>query len=215
MEIIKKLSLEEIPMVLSSYKAMGIEAFYMYNGTKLDSNMSPDDLQREIERLIVGISKEEYNIRSMRKKNIGIENIVSAIVAKKNCSSINTKFFINSVKKILPEELKNNWEFDCYFGLYNCLNDEIIKNIALLLINLYEKNDEKELLNVFRNTFMLINSNDDMLHVISFLKKYGTNQEFLQRCIYDNICEDDSKKDYEIFYSLFEKENDLLFKVAK
>ena len=207
--ICKKLSLDEIYMELCSYRAMGIDAYYIYNGTRLDNTMDFAELKEEIHRLIVGISKEEYIIRKETNK------LTNSIVEQKKITCASTKFFINSVSRILPDNLKDNWEIDCYYGLCNGLNDDIIKRISFLLIALYENKDEEQLLSLFRNTILFINNNYDMLQIIDFLKKYGVNQDFLRRYIYMNVEEDDDKRDYDRFYYSLKKGNSTLIKIKK
>ena len=202
-KIDKELSLDEIYMELCNYKAMGIDAYYIFNGTRLDSTMNFDELRDEIQRLILGMSKEEYNRRKYNR--ITPEELASIILEKKKFTCSSTKFFINSVSKLIPQELKDSFEIDCYMGLMNGLSENVIKRISILLIFLYENKNEKELISVFRNSFFLIDNNYDMSQIITFLKKYGTNHEFLEKCIYSNIDIDDEKKDYERFYAYLKR----------
>ena len=203
-EIDDSLPLEEIFDELLYYRKIGVYAYCTYKGIKLDNKLADNVLRKRIDMIKQNMNKEEYDsyeLETKRKKN------VDNIILKKLTINPSTRFWINSVIKYLPDDLKTTWEYDCYYKLlYDFIKEETIKYIAFLITAFYTEQSENELLKAVRLVFLFLNDSQEINEVIYFLKKYSTNQEVLEKYVYSSIDKGiptnfDSKKEFSKIYN--------------
>ena len=132
------------------------------------------------------------------------KNLIVEIVYKKMTAHPITRAYIEGVKRYLPDSLKDDWEYECYYCLAKGkLNDKTIRRIADLMTILFERRSKEEVSIAIRE-FML--SLDDSLELcFKILKKYAPRQDVLGMLLYSKFSEIqpedfDAESEFDKFY---------------
>ena len=140
-----------------------------------------------------------------RRLNEDRKNLVVEMVYKKMSAHPITRAYIESVKRYLPDDLKTDWEYECYYCLAKEeLNDETIRRIADLITILFERRSKEEVSIAIRE--FVLSLDGSLEPCFEILKKFAPKQDVLGMLLYSRFSEIkpddfDAETEFEKFYN--------------
>jgi len=173
-------TLDELYEELFYYKKKNTNVCTYYKGHKL-SNQNLEELKTLVERLKLNMNEAEYSVYAKKKKEEeNISKFADEITYQKAKTKEIIRFWINTAKESVSNNLKTYFEISCYNHLSLSLIDgDFIIAVSKIIIKLDECDNEREIRNFLREIIANLPLAIDFDLFLAFLKKFAKKQYFL------------------------------------